>query len=62
VRVIVAVTKPGQQLLDIAVAQSEAKIQPNRVLDDLGRETMTAVAEQGHADILPYSDPPTPFP
>ena len=28
----------GQQFLDIAVAQGEAEIQPNRVLDDLGRK------------------------
>jgi hypothetical protein len=61
----VAVTKPigdlkptlGEQFLDVAVAQGEAKIQPDRVLDDLGREAMAAVAEQGHADTLP--DPPT---
>ena len=41
----------GQQVLDIAVAQGETKIQPNRVLDDLGREAMATVAEQSHADI-----------
>jgi hypothetical protein len=52
----------GQQLLDIAVAQREPKIEPDRVLDDLGREPMAAIAEQGHADILPYSAHPTPFP
>src|SRR6516165_476554 len=42
----------GQQLLDIAVAKGEAKVEPNRVLDDLGREAMATVAERGHADIL----------
>ena len=47
----------GQQVLDIAVAQGEAKIQPNRVLDDLGREAMTAVTERSHVDILTYSPP-----
>jgi hypothetical protein len=59
----------GQQLLDIAVAQGEAKIQPNRVLDDLGGEAMTAVAERSHAGILTYRHsrdvsvtmPSTPF-
>jgi hypothetical protein len=51
----------GQQFLNIAVAQGEAEIEPDRVLDDLGREPMAAVAEQGHADILP-SAYPTPFP
>src|SRR5271166_2323510 len=46
----------GQQLLDIAIAQGEAEIKPDRVLDDLGREAMAAVAERSHSDILP--DPP----
>ena len=46
----------GQQLLDIAVAQGEAEIEPDRVLDDLGREAMAALAERAHADIL--SDTP----
>jgi hypothetical protein len=45
----------GQQFLDIAVAQGEPEIEPDRVLDDLGREPMAVIAEQGHADILPYS-------
>src|SRR4051794_12444335 len=39
----------GKQLLDIAVAQIEAEIKPNRVLDDRGREAMAAVGERGHA-------------
>jgi hypothetical protein len=34
----------GEQFLDIAVAQGEAEIQPDRVLADLGREAMAAVA------------------
>src|SRR5215469_5861113 len=42
----------GQQFLDIAVAQGEAEIKPDRVLDDLGREAMAAVAERAHTDIL----------
>src|SRR5215831_17477802 len=42
----------GQQLLDIAVAQGEAEIEPDRVLDDLGREAMAMVADRSHADIL----------
>ena len=41
------------QFLDIAVAQGEAEIKPDRVLDDLGRGAMAAVAERSHADILP---------
>jgi len=38
----------GQQLLDIAVTQGEANIEPDGVLDDLGREAMTAIAERSH--------------
>ncbi len=38
----------GQQLLDIAVGQGEPEIKPDRVLDDLGREAMAAVAERSH--------------
>jgi len=37
----------GQQLLDIALAQGEADIQPDRVLDDLGWEAMATVAKRG---------------
>jgi hypothetical protein len=53
----------GQQLLDIAVAQREAEIEPDRVLDDLGREAVAAVAvaERSHADIIPDT-PPAPDP
>jgi hypothetical protein len=36
----------GQEFLDIAIAQGEAEIQPDRVLNDLGRKAMTAVAER----------------
>jgi hypothetical protein len=46
----------GQQFPDIAIAQGEAVIQPDCVLDDLGRKAMTAVVERSHADIL--SDTP----
>jgi hypothetical protein len=43
----------SQQLLDIAVAQREAEIEPDRVLDDIGREAVAAVAERSHGEILP---------
>ena len=33
-----------------------AEIEPDRVLDDLGREAMAAVTKRSHSDILP--DPP----
>ena len=42
-----------QAALDVAVAQSEAEIEPDGVLDDLGREAVAAVAQGSHADILP---------
>ena len=42
----------GQQFLDVSVAQGEAEIKPNRVLDNLGREAVAAVAERSHAAIL----------
>jgi len=35
------------------IAQGETEIEPDRVLDDLGRGAMAAVAELSHADILP---------
>jgi hypothetical protein len=34
----------GQQFLDVSITQGEAEIQPDGVLDDLGREAMAAVA------------------
>ena len=43
----------GQELLDIAIAQSEAEIEPDRVLDDLGRKAMAEVAERSHATSYP---------
>src|SRR6202030_3077825 len=43
----------GQELLDIAIAQSEAEIEPDRVLDDLGRKAVAEVAEPSHATSYP---------
>ena len=43
----------GQGLLDIAIAQSEPQIEPDRVLDDLRREAMAEVAERSHATSYP---------
>jgi hypothetical protein len=42
----------GQQFLHVAVAQREAEIEPDRVLDDLGRKTMAAIAERNDAATL----------
>ena len=45
-------TALGEQFLNVAVAQREAEIEPDRVLDDLGRKTMAAIAERSHAATL----------
>src|SRR5437868_15441082 len=46
-----------------AVAQGEAEIEPDRVLHDLGRKAMAAVAERSHADMLSDTPPlPTRLP
>jgi hypothetical protein len=37
-----------QQILDIAQAQSEPEIKPNRPLNDLGRESISVVADFLH--------------
>src|SRR6516165_7579674 len=42
----------GEQFLHVAVAQRKAEIEPDRVLDDLGRKTMAAIAERSHAVTL----------
>jgi hypothetical protein len=53
----------GKEILHVAVAQGEAKIEPNRVLDNRRRKAVTAIGERGHARMLSY--PPSrahPFP
>jgi hypothetical protein len=46
----------GQELLHVAVAQSEPEIEPDRVPDDLGWELMTGVGDGLHAPtLLPLS-------
>ena len=37
-----------QQILDVAEAQGEPDIKPDRLLDDLGREAVAAIADLGH--------------
>ena len=39
----------GKQLLDIAIAQGEAEVQPHCVLDDDRRKTMPAIGDRSHA-------------
>jgi hypothetical protein len=38
----------SQQILDVAEAQGEPDIKPDRVLDDFGREAVAAIADLGH--------------
>jgi hypothetical protein len=45
----------GQKILDVAVAQSEAQIQPDRMLDDRRRKPMPMVREWSHDRILSHS-------
>ncbi len=42
----------GQQVLDVAVAEREAEVQPHRVPDDLGRELMAGVGDWWHRPSL----------
>jgi hypothetical protein len=44
-----AKTALGQQLLNVAVAQREPQIKPDRMLGDRWREAMAATGEGGHA-------------
>ena len=45
----------SHQLLDVPEAEGEAKLQPDRVADDLGREPMTGIVSMTgiHPPILP---------
>src|SRR5437868_4716330 len=47
-----------QQILNIAEAQGEAKIQPHRALDDIGRKPVAAVVDFAHAAAC--AAPPAP--
>jgi hypothetical protein len=47
----------GKQLLDIAIAQGEAKVQPLGVLDDDRRKTMPAIGDRHHARSLRRTSP-----
>src|ERR1700730_8574056 len=47
----------GKQLLDIAIAQGEAKVQPPRVLDDDRWKTMPAIGNRSHARSLRRTPP-----
>jgi len=45
------------QLLDIAIAQGEAKVQPHGVLDDDRRKTMPAIGDRSHTRSLRRTPP-----
>jgi hypothetical protein len=38
----------SEQFLHVSVAQREAEIEPDRVLNDLGRKAMTAIRKRSH--------------
>ena len=38
----------GEQFLHVSVAQGEAEIKPDRVLNDLGRKAMAAIRKLNH--------------
>jgi len=54
----------GEKFLNVAVAQGEPEIKPDRVLDDRRREAMPSVGELIHAGSLPHglAHLETPFP
>jgi hypothetical protein len=44
----------GEEFVHIAVAQGEAEIEPDRVLDNRRRKAVATIGEQGHAEMLFY--------
>jgi hypothetical protein len=44
----------GKEIFHVAVAQGEAKMEPDRVLDNRRRKAVAAIGEQGHAQMLSY--------
>src|SRR6202045_1720990 len=49
----------GEEFLNVAVAQCEPEIKPDRVLDDRRREAMSVVGELIHAGSLPHGLAPS---
>jgi hypothetical protein len=47
-----------QEFLDIAVAQGEAQIEPDRMLNDHRRKAVAAVGDFGHRVSVPAAAPP----
>ena len=57
----------GQQILDVAKAQGQPAIKPDRVLDDFGRKAIAAIADFDHREWYGYrsvtaNPPPTKRP
>ena len=44
----------GQHILDIAQAQTKAKVQPDRLLDHSGREAMATIRRTAHRTLIAY--------
>ena len=44
---------PGQQILDIMEQKREPGVKPDRMLDDLGRNTMSFERYRGHSRTVP---------
>jgi hypothetical protein len=44
----------GERILHVAVAQGEAKVEPNGVLDNRRQKAVAAIREQGHGERLSY--------
>jgi len=42
----------GEEILHVAIAERETKIEPDRVLNDWRRKAMSAIREMGHARTL----------
>src|SRR5947209_20378190 len=49
----------GQELLDVAIAQREAEVEPNCMLDDHRRKAVTAVGDFSHRASLPSASLPS---
>src|SRR6516162_7580897 len=49
----------GEELLDVPIAQGEAQIEPNRMLDDHRRKAVAAVGYFSHRGSLPMVSPPS---
>src|SRR5271169_4266355 len=49
----------GEEFLDVAIAQREAQIEPDRMLGDRGGKAMAAIGDFGHRASLPSAALPS---